>query len=59
MTRNPRHKLLLHACPRCSGDLFPEQDEKDVFACLQCGRRIPAAQISLAAPEPAVLAPAA
>jgi hypothetical protein len=30
-----------------------------VFACLQCGHRIPAAQISLAAPEPAVLAPAA
>jgi len=59
MTRNPQHKLLLHSCPRCSGDLFPELDDKDVFACLQCGRRIPAAQLTPVTAEAAVLVPAA
>jgi hypothetical protein len=59
MTKNPRNKLLLHACPRCAGDLFPELDENDVFACLQCGRRIPAAQLTSVAAPAAVLASAA
>ncbi len=59
MTKNPQQKILLHACPRCSGDLFPELDDKDVFACLQCGRRIHAAQLTAVTPEAAVLAAAA
>ena len=59
MTKNPQNKLLLHACPRCQGDLFPEQDDKDVFACLQCGRRIPSAQLTAVPTEAAVLAAAA
>lgn len=37
-------KILLRACPRCQGDLFPDMDEED-FACLQCGRRIPPVQL--------------
>ena len=32
-------KIVLRACPRCSGDLFPDEYEED-FACLQCGRRL-------------------
>ena len=31
-------KIVLRACPRCQGDLFPDEYEED-FACLQCGRR--------------------
>jgi DNA-directed RNA polymerase subunit RPC12/RpoP len=57
MTQSKLHgRIMLRACPRCRGDLFPELEEKDLFACLQCGRRIAAEQIS--APEPA-LVPAA
>jgi uncharacterized Zn finger protein (UPF0148 family) len=36
-------KVLLRACPRCSGDLFPDEDD---FACLQCGRRVEAVQVT-------------
>jgi uncharacterized protein YbaR (Trm112 family) len=43
MSKNNR-KILLHSCPRCQGDLFPDQEEED-FACLQCGRRFPIAQV--------------
>jgi hypothetical protein len=58
MTRR-NHKLLLRACPRCQGDLFPDLEEQDLLACLQCGRRIPEAQLNaLTQPEPA-LTPAA
>lgn len=32
-------KIVLRACPRCQGDLFPDEYEED-FACLQCGRRL-------------------
>lgn len=32
-------KIVLRACPRCHGDLFPDEYEED-FACLQCGRRL-------------------
>ena len=59
MTKHPQQKILLHACPRCSGDLFPELDDKDVFACLQCGRRLPATQLTAVTAQAAVLAPAA
>ena len=60
MTRNPRQRFLLHACPRCRGDLFPEAEEPDVYACLQCGRRIPEAQLApVTAGVARVLAPAA
>jgi predicted nucleic acid-binding Zn-ribbon protein len=43
------HKLLLHACPRCQGDLFPDLEDEDLLACLQCGRRYPEAQLSVEA----------
>jgi hypothetical protein len=39
-----KSRILLRACPRCHGDLFPDDYEED-FACLQCGRRIAAAQV--------------
>ena len=39
MKKTLRHaKIALRACPRCQGDLFPDEYEED-FACLQCGRR--------------------
>jgi len=57
--KNRNNKLLLRACPRCHGDLFPDIEDQDLFACLQCGRRIPESQlpsIAISAPQ---LAPAA
>jgi hypothetical protein len=39
-------RVLLHACPRCEGDLMLEPEDwhsshaDDEFACLQCGRRV-------------------
>ncbi len=43
--KDPKNtRLLLHACPRCHGDLFPDTFEED-FACLQCGRRFETAQL--------------
>jgi uncharacterized protein (DUF983 family) len=37
--KTPRNtKIMLRACPRCHGDLFPDKYEEDM-ACLQCGRR--------------------
>lgn len=60
MKTKTAHKILLHACPRCGGDLFPDTEEED-FACLQCGRRLTTAQLiqrSEARPQEA-LAPAA
>jgi uncharacterized protein (DUF983 family) len=41
--RNAR--IMLRACPRCGGDLFPDEFEED-FACLQCGRRFGMAVIA-------------
>jgi len=35
-------KILLRSCPRCRGDLFPDEEE---LACLQCGRRVDASQL--------------
>jgi len=37
MTAATRARVLLRACPRCSGDLFPDEDN---YACLQCGRSV-------------------
>jgi predicted RNA-binding Zn-ribbon protein involved in translation (DUF1610 family) len=37
-------KIVLRACPRCNGDLFPDEFEED-FACLQCGRRFEVAAV--------------
>ena len=37
-------RIMLRACPRCQGDLFPDTHEED-FACLQCGRRFDTAQV--------------
>ena len=31
-------RYILYACPRCHGDLIPDEDS--YFACLQCGRRV-------------------
>ena len=52
MTKTTK-RLLLRACPRCHGDLFPDNEDEDLLACLQCGRRIPEAQLSAAATVPA------
>ena len=49
MTKTER-KILLRACPRCEGDLFPDQYEEE-FACLQCGRRIAPAQLLVSAAQ--------
>ena len=51
--RNQTNRLILHACPRCAGDLIPDED--DYFACLQCGRR---ALVKDAPDRPAVAAQA-
>lgn len=58
---NRTNKLLLHACPRCHGDLFPDNEDEDLLACLQCGRRIPEAQVltTVTATARPALAPAA
>ena len=45
MTKNTRTKILLHACPRCHGDLFPDLDDAGFFGCLQCGRTIAQSQL--------------
>jgi uncharacterized protein (DUF983 family) len=34
----PTRNLLLHACPRCGGDLLRDAYEQDVYDCLQCAR---------------------
>ena len=52
MTKNTRTKILLHACPRCQGDLFPDSDDAGFFNCLQCGRTVAEAQLTAAAVEP-------
>jgi uncharacterized Zn finger protein (UPF0148 family) len=31
-------RYVLHACPRCQGDLFP--DDEGQFVCLQCARHV-------------------
>ena len=41
---NKKTGIILHACPRCQGDLFPDIYEED-FACLQCGRRFSPTQV--------------
>jgi predicted nucleic acid-binding Zn-ribbon protein len=54
------NKLLLHACPRCYGDLFQDLEDEDFLACLQCGRRILESQLTQTETAPAKqLAPAA
>ena len=46
MKKTLRHaKIVLRACPRCHGDLFPDEYEED-FACLQCGRRFAIAAVA-------------
>jgi predicted nucleic acid-binding Zn-ribbon protein len=51
MTKNTRNKILLHACPRCQGDLFPDSDDVGFYGCLQCGRTIAETQILAVAAE--------
>lgn len=31
------YKLILKGCPRCGGDLFPDEHE---MYCFQCGNRL-------------------
>jgi hypothetical protein len=38
MTTIKSRNLLLHACPRCHGDLLHDAQD-DEFVCIQCGRR--------------------
>jgi hypothetical protein len=62
MTQTNRTKILLHACPRCQGDLFPDTDDVGFYSCLQCGRTVAEAQLTTMAriePERAALAAAA
>lgn len=34
-------RILLKACRRCGGDLFPSTDGDNMtFSCLQCGRSL-------------------
>jgi hypothetical protein len=42
MTTATTSKVLLHACPRCHGDLFFDKED-EVYDCLQCGRETPLA----------------
>ena len=55
-----KSRIILRACPRCQGDLFPDSYEED-FACLQCGRRVSISQVLQAESETEVktLVPAA
>lgn len=32
--------IFLKGCPRCGGDLFPDEDSEERY-CLQCGYREP------------------
>jgi tRNA(Ile2) C34 agmatinyltransferase TiaS len=47
-----KSRIILRACPRCQGDLFPDINEED-FACLQCGRRVSTSQMLQAERESA------
>jgi hypothetical protein len=42
---NRTNRLLLRACPRCHGDLFPDREDDEFLACLQCGRRMLESQL--------------
>ncbi len=50
-TMQASRKIMLHACPRCRGDLFHDEYE-DEFVCLQCGRRADPALLVTPAPAP-------
>ena len=45
MTKTTRSRILLHACPRCQGDLFPDSDDVGFYNCLQCGRTVAEVQL--------------
>ncbi len=55
----PTNRLLLRTCPRCHGYLFPDVEDLEFLACLQCGRRIPEAQRVVATTPAQELASAA
>ena len=39
--------LLLRACPRCGGDLFPDPEDDNTFDCVNCGYvQWPAAELA-------------
>src|SRR3954471_18521230 len=37
-TMRSQSKIVMHACPRCQGDLMHDEYEGE-YRCLQCGRR--------------------
>jgi hypothetical protein len=48
MTTATIAKVLLHACPRCHGDLFFDHED-EVYGCLQCGREVSLVQVGAVA----------
>jgi hypothetical protein len=51
-TMRSQSKIVMHACPRCHGDLLHDEYE-DEFRCLQCGRRADLSSGQPVATEPA------
>ncbi len=49
----PRNNaILIHACPRCHGDLYRDMLETDEeFVCLQCGLRTYRSRLNQTAAE--------
>ncbi len=52
MTTATRARVLLRACPRCSGDLFLDVDD---YSCLQCGKNVSAERLMMSARIDSVL----
>jgi hypothetical protein len=49
-------RVITHACPRCQGDLFMDEEDGDAgYYCLQCGRRADAVAIVAQALTPAAV----
>jgi hypothetical protein len=57
MTTASLSKVLLHACPRCHGDLILDLEDGQ-YGCLQCGRELPLARLEALATIDTVLAAA-
>jgi hypothetical protein len=55
MTTATLDKVLLHACPRCHGDLFLDLEDHQ-YGCLQCGREYPLARFEALATIDTLLA---
>ena len=57
LTTATLNKVLLHACPRCQGDLFLDLEDEQ-YGCLQCGREFPLARVEALVTVDALLAAA-